>query len=156
MLKLGWASITHPEDIDEEIKNFERLKAGEIDSYSMDKRFIRPDGSDVWVRMTAATLALDDSHSFNYIVLCDDITESKLLEEKLEEGRSKSTFIPSLGMAYSVVYQRCIMCPQVVKQLAILLRVCYNKFGYSDLSLEYRDLVWNEWGGVKERVSSYE
>jgi PAS domain S-box-containing protein len=112
LLKLGWASITHPEDIDEEIKNFERLKAGEIDSYSMDKRFIRPDGSDVWVRMTAATLALDDSHSFNYIVLCDDITESKLLEEKLEESeRSKSTLLSHLpGMAYRCEYTNDALC----------------------------------------------
>jgi PAS domain S-box-containing protein len=167
LLKLGWASITHPEDIDEEIKNFERLKAGEIDSYSMDKRFIRPDGSDVWVRMTAATLALDDSHSFNYIVLCDDITESKLLEEKLEESeRSKSTLLSHLpGMAYRCEYTKewtmhyvSAGCQKLTGYPAKSL--LYNKdLAYSDLiATEYRDLVWNEWGRVlKERRDfSYE
>ncbi|NLY70728.1 MAG: PAS domain-containing protein, partial [Clostridiales bacterium] len=167
LLNSGWVSITHPDDIDEESHNFQRLKAGEIDSFSMDKRFIRPDGSEVWVHMIVATLALDDTQSFNYIVLCNNITESKLLEEQLAESeRSKSTLLSHLpGMAYRCEYTPewtmhyvSAGCEQLTGYSAESL--LYNKdLSYSDLiAPEYRDLVWDEWELIlKERRDfSYE
>lgn len=45
LIELGWAKITHPDDLEEDVKNFRRLLSGEITSYSMDKRYIKPDSS---------------------------------------------------------------------------------------------------------------
>lgn len=52
MLRLGWAAITHPDDMQENIDKYYELQKGNINSYSIEKRFIRPDGSIVWVEMT--------------------------------------------------------------------------------------------------------
>ena len=57
LLRLGWAGITHPDDLEEDVENYKRLKAGEIESYAMDKRLIKPDGSVVWVHMIVASSA---------------------------------------------------------------------------------------------------
>ncbi len=167
LLKLGWAAITHPDDIEEDEKNYQKLLAGKIDSYAMDKRFIRPDGSVVWVHMIAATLSLDESHGFNHIILCTDITEKRLLEEQLTESeRSKSTLLSHLpGMAYRceyvpewTMYYVSAGCEKLTGYPAESL--LYNKeLSYNDLiAPEYRELLWKEWEQVlKERRDfSYE
>ena len=37
---LGWAAITHPDDLEADLEQFRRLQAGEISSYSLQKRYI--------------------------------------------------------------------------------------------------------------------
>ena len=70
LVRLGWANITHPDDVEEDLRNFRRLKAGDIDSYSMEKRYIRADNSIVWVHMVVAKLNLDNKYLYNQFVWC--------------------------------------------------------------------------------------
>ena len=79
LIKSGWARITHPDDLEEEMENFRKLQAGEIKSYAIEKRFIKPDGSFVWVYLVSAALAPLKNKCFNHICLIQDISiESKL------------------------------------------------------------------------------
>jgi PAS domain S-box-containing protein len=78
--KLGWAKITHPDDLEEDLNNFRKLQAGEIQKYSMEKRLMKPDGSIVWLYMTVAALSRKGGDVFNYICLIQDITARKRLE----------------------------------------------------------------------------
>lgn len=48
---LDWADITHAGDVIEEQALFQPFKAGETSGYTMEKRFIRPDGSITWMRI---------------------------------------------------------------------------------------------------------
>ncbi|QUT08368.1 diguanylate cyclase [Sphingobium phenoxybenzoativorans] len=54
LLKDGFQKITHPDDIDADLIHFRRLLKGDIDRYVMEKRYLRPDGSVVWVNLTVA------------------------------------------------------------------------------------------------------
>lgn len=161
ILSLGWESITHPDDLEEDLRNFKRLQAGEIKSYSMDKRYIKPDGSIVWVHMVVAPFDLannqDCNYRYNHICLIQDITERKKIEEALMESeRSKSVFLSHLpGLAYRCNYDREWTMQYVSKG-------CYNLTGYNAESLlynrdlsyndlispEYRESLWNEWERV--------
>ena len=49
LIELGWAKLTHSHDLEEDMRNLNKLKSGQIKSYSMEKRYIKPDGSIVWV-----------------------------------------------------------------------------------------------------------
>ncbi|MGI5937017.1 MAG: PAS domain S-box protein, partial [Oscillospiraceae bacterium] len=49
-------------------------------SFSMEKRFIRPDGSVVWVNMVVASLAPVGENKLNHICIVQDITERKQIE----------------------------------------------------------------------------
>ena len=44
LLQKTWSELTHPDDLAADIAQFNRVMAGEIDSYSIDKRWIRKDG----------------------------------------------------------------------------------------------------------------
>lgn len=107
LVQLGWARFTHPDDLEEDLENFKRLQAGEIKSYSMEKRYIKPDGSTVWVHMVVAPLELSNNKC-NVMCLIQDITKRKETEKALSESeRSKTVFLSHLpGMAYRCKYDR--------------------------------------------------
>lgn len=106
--RLGWPQVTHPDDLEEDMKNFKQLLSGKIKMYSMDKRYIRPDGSIVWVHMIVAPLKLANDQQSYHICLVQDITGRKTMEEALHESeRSKSVFLSHLpGLAYRCNYDR--------------------------------------------------
>lgn len=83
LIELGWEIITHPDDLEQDVNNFNMLHQGEIDSYSMDKRFIKPDGSTVWVHMVVAPIVLSNGQKNNHICLIQDISKRKEMENNL-------------------------------------------------------------------------
>lgn len=96
IIKCGWANFTHPDDLDKDLILYKQLQAGEIDSYSMDKRYIKPDQSIVWVSMTVSRLNLLERAVFSHICLIQDITEQKLMLQQLKRDMAvSSAFINS-------------------------------------------------------------
>ncbi|SEA85732.1 PAS domain S-box-containing protein [Eubacterium aggregans] len=89
LINLGWAKITYPDDLDEDIQNFNKLQAGEIKSYSMEKRYVKPDGSVVWVYMVVASLAPLAGNKLNHMCLIQDITNQKAALAALIESETK-------------------------------------------------------------------
>ncbi|HQA69226.1 MAG TPA: PAS domain S-box protein, partial [Aggregatilineales bacterium] len=60
MLQLNFRDITHPDDIGEEVELLQRGFAGELDTFSHEKRYIRKDGEVIWVRVTVAIIRNED------------------------------------------------------------------------------------------------
>lgn len=154
LIKLGWAKITHPDDLKEDLENYKKLISGEIKSYSMEKRYIRPDGSVVWVYMVAARIAMPNRYKFGHICLVQDITKRKETEESLAESeRSKTVLLSHLpGMAYRCKYDRDWTMQYVSEGCFELTgytadNLLYNRdLSFNDLiAPEYRELLWNEW-----------
>jgi PAS domain S-box-containing protein len=54
LLRTDFQHITHPADLARDLAFVRRLLAGEIDSYAIDKRYIRRDGSAIWVNITVS------------------------------------------------------------------------------------------------------
>jgi PAS domain S-box-containing protein len=106
LLMLGWGEITHPDDLKEELPKYRMLMRGEIDGYSMDKRYIKPDGTYVWVHIVVSSLNPSKGEEFNHICLIQDISRRKSTEMALQESeRAKSVLLSHLpGMAYRSEY----------------------------------------------------
>ena len=69
---LQWADITHPEDLEQDRRNFEQFKSGVIPGYTMEKRYLRPDGSIVWVNMMIAPLVGGPGPESMHLCLIED------------------------------------------------------------------------------------
>ncbi|MDF1534461.1 MAG: PAS domain S-box protein [Methanosarcinaceae archaeon] len=80
MATIDWMSITHPDDIQEDLDNMALLNAGKIDGFQMEKRYIRPDGSVVWINMTIAPVKVEDKTHPRHLCMIEDITERKQAE----------------------------------------------------------------------------
>ena len=83
LAELDFTAITHPEDIDADWQSARRLLAGKIDNYSMEKRYIRKDGSIAWTNLTVS-LVLDEVGEPNYFIsVVEDISRRKATEQAL-------------------------------------------------------------------------
>ena len=151
---ISWSSITHPDDLSEDLDNFAKFKSGEIDGYDMEKRYVKPDGSTIWVHMIIAPLISDSSEGKNYLCLVEDITSRKSIEKALNESeRSKLMLLANLpGMAYRCSYNRD-WTMQFVSEGCFALTgyraesLLHNKdLSFNSLiSPDYRERLWKEW-----------
>ena len=164
LLNLGWAKITHPDDLEEDLRNYHRLLAGEINNYSMEKRYIKPDGSIVWVDMVVASFNAANDDNIRSICLTQDITKRKKAEQDLTESeRSKSVLLSHIpGMAYRCNYDR-EWTMQFVSAGCFALTgyapedLLYNRsLAYNNLiAPEYREHLWEEWGRTLAKGHSF-
>ncbi len=83
MTNIDWMSITHPDDIQLDLNNRAQLLAGEINGYRMEKRYIHPDGSFVWINMTISKILNHDKSNPRNLCMIEDITERKRAEQEL-------------------------------------------------------------------------
>jgi PAS domain S-box-containing protein len=78
-----FAEITHPEDRQKNLDVHEELVSGRRDHYSMEKRYVRKDGSTIWGRLNVS-LVRDAEGKPDYSVgMVEDVTERKRAEEEL-------------------------------------------------------------------------
>ena len=80
---IDWMSITHPDDVQEDLDNMVLLNAGKIDRFQMNKRYIHPDGTTAWINMTIAPLKVEDNAQPRHLCMIEDITGRKMAEEAL-------------------------------------------------------------------------
>src|SRR5260370_42700396 len=52
LIKKSFQDVTHPDDLAAEVAQVELMHQGKIDSYGVDKRYLRHDGAIVWGRKT--------------------------------------------------------------------------------------------------------
>lgn len=88
MLQTTWANITYPCDLDTNVVQFERMKAGEFDDYTLEKRFLRKDGSPLSVNLDVKCTRTADGKVDRIVAMIEDITESKRAEQALQESEA--------------------------------------------------------------------
>jgi PAS domain S-box-containing protein len=74
--------ITHPDDLEFSLAQVERLRSGKADSYEMEKRYLRKDGTPVWVHITGTAVRRTDGSVDHFVSVIQDITERKQCEER--------------------------------------------------------------------------
>jgi len=80
--------LTYEADFGHNAAEIERLWRGEIDSYSLEKRYLRKDGSPVWVRVTAALVIDETGASVCSVGFLEAISDRKQMQEVLEQNRN--------------------------------------------------------------------
>ena len=79
--KLTFKDFTPPEDLEKQRPYYEQCLRGEIDSYQIDKRYLRKDGEIIWVNMTVAITQDDEKKPIYALIMAEDITMVKMAEE---------------------------------------------------------------------------
>ena len=89
LLRLTGRQISHPEDVD--VINAQRpsLYAGEIDAVRVEKRYLRKDGSVIWVAFTMVVERNAAGEPQYEIAFFDDITARKQAEAALRESEER-------------------------------------------------------------------
>jgi PAS domain S-box-containing protein len=83
MIALTYQELTHPDDLELDLQNTDQLMNGEIESFSMEKRYLRKDGKPVWVGLTVSLLREETGEPKYFIAVVQDIDKRKAVEEAL-------------------------------------------------------------------------
>jgi len=81
-------NITHPDYIDSDIENIERLVKGEIDNYVTDKKYIRKDGSSIWGQVSVRLIKDPEGNPLYLLPVIEDITGRKKAEQELQKSET--------------------------------------------------------------------
>ena len=81
LLGRTFIDITHPEDRGPDLDRFRRQMAGELDAYALEKRYVRKDGSTIWIELSASRVDDANGRPLYGIRVARDITERKRAEE---------------------------------------------------------------------------
>jgi len=77
--------FTHPEDRDAATRDRQRLLAGEVDSVSAEKRYMRRNSNVLWVNRTVSLVRDAEGEPLYFLRIVEDITERRRLENELRE-----------------------------------------------------------------------
>ncbi|MFB2919376.1 MULTISPECIES: PAS domain S-box protein [Aerosakkonema] len=101
LLTLTFQEITYPEDLELDLRYYRQLLAGEIQHYSIEKRYIRKDGRLQWGNLTLSVV-LDSDGAISYIMAAiEDIQERKLAEKQLQYRLTLETALAAVSREFA-------------------------------------------------------
>ena len=86
---MSCSKFANPEDSQDDWALFQQLRAGVIDKYSLEKRYVRKDGGLLWGRLNVSLLRNGDGGFPLVFAFVEDITERKRSEEALRESEER-------------------------------------------------------------------
>ena len=84
MMNIDWMRITHPDDVQADLDKMALLNAGKVNGFQMEKRYLQPDGTVVWIDMTVVKLNSSDTANRCHFCIIQDVTERRQREATRE------------------------------------------------------------------------
>ncbi len=139
--------ITHPDDLQEDLDNMIRLLNGQVDLFSMEKRYFRKDGMIVWVNLTVSPMWQSGENPSFHIAVVEDITERKQAEEALNQ--SQKAYEDLVNSVEGIVwecefpsYEFTYVSQQAERLLGYPIEQWLNAPGFFSSHLHHEDREW--------------
>lgn len=134
MLDMNFLELTHPEDREKDWTLFNRAALGEVE-YRNEKRYVRKDGTIVWVRIHLAFIRDPKGKPFRTVAICENITDRREAEGRLQ---SLADNLPGVVFQY-------LLYPDGTDALRNVGKASEKIWGYSPQEIYKNiDLVWNQ------------
>jgi diguanylate cyclase (GGDEF)-like protein/PAS domain S-box-containing protein len=85
LLQSTFQDITHPDDLASDLAHVRQVLAGEIQTYTMEKRYFRKDRSIVWINLTVSLVRDEQNNPKYFISVVEDINERRLAEQQMRQ-----------------------------------------------------------------------
>jgi diguanylate cyclase (GGDEF)-like protein/PAS domain S-box-containing protein len=88
LLRRTFQDITHPADLEADLAQVQRLLAGEITGYQIEKRYLTRNGSHIWALLSVSLARDAQGQPRHFISQIEDISQRKRAEERLREAEA--------------------------------------------------------------------
>ncbi len=89
LMAIRWTDLTPPDDLGNEITEYEKVIAGEKESHTLEKKFIRKDGSAIDVEVSAIPVRKEHGEVDYFVALIQDISPLKQAKEELQASNDQ-------------------------------------------------------------------
>ncbi|MBI1945256.1 MAG: PAS domain S-box protein [Deltaproteobacteria bacterium] len=83
LLQRTFQDITHPDDLDRDLAFVRQVLAGDLATYTMEKRYRKKDGAIVWIELTVSLVRTPSGEPDYFISVVNDIDARKRAEQAL-------------------------------------------------------------------------
>lgn len=166
----SWQSISHPDEIEENLHQMRLLNSGKITDFSMEKRFIQPNGSYRWITLTVSKVNFETEGKPCHLAMIEDITQKKNLTEALiiakedaeKSDRIKSAFLASMSHELRTPLNAVIGFSELINKNSKIEDILYftsiiNKSGNNLLALieDLFDISLIETGDIRIELNLF-
>ncbi|MBI4828839.1 MAG: PAS domain S-box protein, partial [Nitrospinae bacterium] len=81
MRRMTFKDFTHPEDVDRDLALFGKVRGGELDSFTVEKRYITKSGSVIWANTSVALVRNAAGEPRCVVAVVEDISERRRRQE---------------------------------------------------------------------------
>jgi len=114
---LTFREITHPDDLERELQEYQNVLQGKAVAYTQEKRYVRKDRSLVWVNISVSLVRDEAGVPKRFIGVVEDITYRKRMEEELLKAQK----LESLGvLAGGIAHDFNNVLAAIVGQIAVM------------------------------------
>ncbi len=114
--------ITHPEDVLKSKKYFDDLISGKINSYRLEKRYIKKDGEILWGDISVSAIRDEDGNILQVAGVINDITDKKAVEKALIDEKNFSNklieSLPGIFYLYSYPDLKLILWNSIMEEMS--------------------------------------
>ena len=98
MIGRTWSEMTHPEDLASDVERFDAVIREEIDGYSLEKRFLRRDGSAIHTQISARGIRAPGGKLDSFAVVIEDMTQHHETERALAQQVKRAAVLLELPL----------------------------------------------------------
>jgi diguanylate cyclase (GGDEF)-like protein/PAS domain S-box-containing protein len=88
--------VSHPDDLALDLAMVEQLLDGALDTYELEKRYVRRDGSTLWGRLTVSAVRDEHGATQYFVSQIEDVTDIRAVQQELEH---RALYDPLTGLA---------------------------------------------------------
>jgi PAS domain S-box-containing protein len=105
------AELSYPEDLEIGMPELREVLEGKLNSFQIEKRFVRKNGQIYWVRLTNSVVRAEDGKPQYFVTMAEDINEQKHAAEELRKSQARFQAIfdnVAVGVAVMTLDRRAI------------------------------------------------
>ncbi len=127
----NYMEITYPHDLEKSRSHLSRLLDGEIGFYTIEKRYMRKNGTAVWVSLSVSLVRGPDGKPKYLVPVAEDITERKKLEKRQENMLNSLSLLTRRREAILKSMDEGLIETDVNGKVIYINRYALERFGFS-------------------------